>query len=214
MAIGEKGNLLHAPDTYMQKIAAGRECKGIIDITVSATENLKRLAEVKKKKIQDLTAIILDRPRHEDLIDEVRSAGARIQLIGDGDVSAAIATCNPNSGVDILFGTGGAPEGVIAAAALQCVGGEFQGILKPRNQEEIERAVKMGVKDINQVFSIDELASGNVLFVATGVTDGSFLDGVKFKSWGATTHSMVMRSKSGTIRHIRAEHHFETKPRY
>lgn len=214
MAIAEAGNLLHAPDTYMQKLAVGPEAKGVIDILETPTENLKRIAHAKKCRVQDLTAVILDRPRHKELIDEVRRAGARIHLIGDGDVSAAIATCNPNSGVDVLFGIGGAPEGVIAAAALRCVGGDFQGILKTRNNEEIERAKKMGIDNINRVFHLDDLARGNVFFVATGVTDGNFLDGVKFKSWGATTHSIVMRSESGTIRHIRAEHHFDKKPRY
>jgi fructose-1,6-bisphosphatase class II len=209
IAIAEKGNLLNAPDTYMQKIAVGPEAAGMIDIRESATENLRRVAEAKKCRLQDLTAVILDRPRHEDLIQEVRESGARIQLIGDGDVSAAIATANPDSGVDILFGIGGAPEGVIAAAALRCIGGDFQGVLKPRNELEIERARKMGIPDITKIFSIDELAKGNVMFAATGVTDGTFLDGVQFKSWGATTHSIVMRSQSGTIRHIRAEHHFD-----
>ncbi len=214
MAIAEKGNLLHAPDTYMQKIAVGPDCKGIIDIKESATENLQRVAEAKKCRVQDLTAVILDRPRHADLIAEVREAGARISLIGDGDVSASIACCTPHSGIDILFGTGGAPEGVISAAALRCLGGDFQGILKPRNDEEIQRALKMGISDINKVWQIDELASGNVMFCATGVTTGNFLDGVIFKPWGCFTHSLVMRSQSGTIRHIRAEHHFDKKPRY
>lgn len=214
MAIGEAGGLLHAPDTYMLKIAAGREARGKLDIRQTPTENLKRLADLKKCRVQDLTAIILDRPRHKELIEEVRAAGARINLIGDGDVSAAIATANPNSGVDILFGIGGAPEGVISAAALQCLGGEFQGILKPRNQGEVERALKMGIDDINRVFKIDELAKGNLMFCATGVTTGNFLDGVIFKPWGCLTHSIVMRSESGTIRHIRAEHHFDKKPRY
>ncbi len=214
MAIGEQGGLLHAPDTYMLKLAAGREAKGMLDIRQSPTENLKRLADLKKCRVADLTAIILDRPRHKDLIEEVRAAGARINLIGDGDVSAAIATATPNSGVDILFGIGGAPEGVISAAALQCLGGEFQGILKPRNPGEIERARKMGIDDMNKVFTIEELAKGNLMFCATGVTQGSFLDGIVFKSWGCTSHSLVMRSQSGTIRHIRAEHHFDKKPRY
>lgn len=214
MAIAEAGGLLHAPDTYMQKIAVGKECKGVIDIRQSPTENLKRIAEAKKCRIQDLTAIILDRPRHKDLLEEVRASGARIHLIGDGDVSAAIATATPDSGIDVLFGIGGAPEGVIAAAALQCLGGDFQGILKPRNQSEIERALKMGIDDINRIFKINDLARGNVMFCATGVTDGNFLDGVRFKAWGCTTHSLVMRSESGTIRHIRAEHHFDKKPRY
>ncbi|MCO4793065.1 MAG: class II fructose-bisphosphatase [Bacteriovoracaceae bacterium] len=214
MAIAEKGGMLNAPDTYMQKIAVGPEGKGIIDILESPKENLKRLAEVKKCRIQDLTAVILDRPRHEELINAVRDAGARIMLIGDGDVSAAIATCEPDSGVDILFGTGGAPEGVIAAAALSCLGGDFQGIFKPRNDEEVVRAKAMGVEDIDKVLNIEDLASGNVMFCATGVTTGNLLPGVQFKNWGAITHSIVMRSQSGTIRHITAEHHFEKKPRY
>jgi fructose-1,6-bisphosphatase II len=214
MAIAEKGNLLNAPDTYMLKIACGREGRGLIDINESAKENLRRLADAKKCRVADLTAIVLDRPRHKDLIQEIRDAGARIQLIGDGDVSAAIACCDPNSGVDILFGIGGAPEGVISAAALRCMGGDFQGILKPRNEEEIMRAKKMGIDDITKVFKIDELARGNVMFCATGVTSGNFLRGVQFKPWGAITHSIVMRSASGTVRHIEAEHHFDTKPRY
>jgi fructose-1,6-bisphosphatase II len=214
MAISEKDGLLHAPDTYMLKIACGQEGKGLIDINESPKENLRRLADAKKCRVADLTAIILDRPRHEKLIQEVRDAGARIQLIGDGDVSAAIACCDPNSGVDILFGIGGAPEGVISAAALRCMGGDFQGILKPRNADEVARAKKMGVNDINKVFKIEELARGNVMFCATGVTTGNFLSGVKFKSWGAITHSIVMRSASGTVRRIEAEHHFDTKPRY
>lgn len=214
MAIADKGSLLHAPDTYMNKIAVGPDCKGVIDIMQSPTENLKRIADKKKCRIQDLTAVILDRPRHEALINEVRAAGARIHLIGDGDVSAAIATATPDSGIDVLFGIGGAPEGVISAAALRCLGGDFQGVLKPRNQEEVDRALKMGIKNINKVFFLDDLAKGNVMFCATGVTDGNFLDGVLFKSWGAITHSIVMRSETGTIRHIRAEHHFDRKPQY
>jgi len=212
MAIAESGHFLNAPDTYMQKIATGPEGRGVIDILETPTENLRRLAQVKKCRVQDLTAIILNRPRHKELIEEVRKAGARIQLIGDGDVAAAIATCMDETGVDILFGVGGAPEGVIAAAALRCMGGEFQGILRPRNQEEIDRAKRMGIGDINKVWSIDELASGDVMFCATGVTTGEFLKGVRFYSWGATTHSMVMRSKTGTIRRIQAEHHFDKKP--
>ncbi|MEE2670513.1 MAG: class II fructose-bisphosphatase [Bdellovibrionota bacterium] len=214
MAIGEKGNLMHAPDTYMQKIAVGPQARGKIDITVSPTENLVRIAEAKGCRIADLTAVVLDRPRHQELIEELRQTGCRINLIGDGDVSAAIATCLPDSGIDVLFGVGGAPEGVISAAALRCMGGDFQGIFKPRNEEEVMRAKEMGVEDMNRVMTIDDLASGNVMFVATGVTDGSLLEGVKFKSWGATTHSIVMRSQSGTIRHISAQHQFDKKPRY
>ena len=214
MAIGEKGNLMHAPDLYMDKIAVGPESKGLIDIKESATENLKRIAEAKKCRIQDLTAVVLDRPRHTELIAELRQTGCRISLIGDGDVSAAIATALPDSGIDVLFGIGAAPEGVISAAALRCLGGDMQGVLKPRNEEETARAKKMGIEDINKIYSMEELASGNVMFVATGVTDGSLLAGVKFKPWGAITHSLVMRSQSGTIRNITAEHHFDKKPRY
>lgn len=214
MAIAEKGNLLHAPDTYMKKIACGREGKGLLDINESAKENLRRLAEAKKCRVADLTAVVLDRPRHKELIQEIREAGARIQLIGDGDVSAAIACCEPDSGVDILFGIGGAPEGVLAAAAMKCMGGDFQGILQWRNEDEIARAKKMGLTDTKKVYFLDDLARGNVMFVATGVTTGNFLRGVRFKPWGAITHSIVMRSSSGTVRHIEAEHHFDTKPRY
>ncbi len=214
MAIAEKGGLLNAPDTYMEKIAVGPVGKGVIDIDDSPAENLKRLAEAKKCRVQDLTAVVLDRPRHEKIIADIRDAGARIQLIGDGDVSAAIACSEPNSGVDILFGTGGAPEGVIAAAALRCIGGDFQGRLNFRSEQEQLRAAKMGITNPDKIYSIEELASGPVMFCATGVTSGSFLQGVQFMPWGAYTHSIVMRSQSGTIRRIEAEHHFDTKPRY
>lgn len=214
MAVGEKGSLLRAPDIYMSKIAVGPCAKGRIDIRETPKENLRRVAEAKKCRIQDLTAIVLDRPRHYELIQEIRSAGARIQLIGDGDVAAAIACASPDSGVDILFGVGGAPEGVIAAAALRCYGGDFQGILMPQNDKERKRAISMGISEFDKVYQIDDLAKGNVIFTATGVTTGNFLKGVRFTSWGALTHSIVMRSESGTIRHIRAEHHFDSKPRY
>jgi fructose-1,6-bisphosphatase class II len=214
MAIAEEGGFLNAPDTYMQKIAVGPEGKGIVDIMESPQENLRRLADVKKCRIQDLTVVVLDRPRHKELIQQIREAGARIKLIGDGDVAASLACCEPDSGVDMLLGIGGAPEGVIAAAALRCLGGDFQGILRTRNNEEIERAHKMGIADINKIYQIEELASGNVMFCATGVTTGTFLEGVRFRPWGAITQSIVMRSQSGTIRRITAEHHFDTKPRY
>lgn len=214
MAIAEEGNFLNAPDTYMEKIAVGPEGKGLIDINETPKENLRRLAEAKKCKIADLTVCILDRDRHRDLIAQVREAGARIKLIGDGDVAASLACCEDNSGVDMLMGVGGAPEGVIAAAALRCMGGDFQGSLRFRHEEEKERAKKMGITDHEKVYTIEELASGNVMFVATGVTTGTFLDGVRFKPWGATTQSIVMRSQSGTIRRIEAEHRFDMKPRY
>jgi fructose-1,6-bisphosphatase class II len=214
IAIAEEGQFLHAPDTYMQKIAVGPEAKGAIDLKATPTENLKNIAQKKKCHIEDLTVVVLDRPRHSDLIAEIRSTGARIWLIGDGDVSAAIATCKRGSGVDVLMGTGGAPEGVIAAAALRCMGGDFQGQLVFRKEDEKVRAKKMGINDFERVYSITDLACGNVMFCATGVTQGTFLDGVRFVSGGASTHSVVMRSETGTVRYIQADHHFDRKPRY
>lgn len=214
IAMADGGNLLHCPDTYMAKIAAGPDGRGVVDLNKTPTQNLHALAEAKRCKVEDLTVIILSRPRHEAIIQEVRKAGARIRLIGDGDVSAAIATTKPETGIDLLLGIGGAPEGVLAAAALRCVGGEFQGRLAPRNDEEIERAKKMGVTDIQKKFMIDELAAGDVMFAATGVTDGDYLHGVHFFPGGATTQSVVMRSKTKTIRVINASHYFEHKPNY
>lgn len=214
VAIAEEGGFLHAPDVYMEKIACGPAGKGVISLKRTPTENLQAMAKVKGCDIEDLTAIILDRPRHKELLEEVRSAGARIHLISDGDVSAAIATCSERAGIDLLLGTGGAPEGVLAAAALQCVGGDIQGRLIFRNDQERERARKMGIEDLDKIYSINELASGNVMFCATGVTDGDFLKGVRFFKGGANTHSVVMRSKSGTIRFIKAIHHFDRKPVY
>lgn len=214
IAIAEQGCFLHAPDVYMEKIAVGPEAKGVVSLDLSITENLKRVAQAKNCYIEDLTVVILDRPRHEAIISEVRRAGARIWLIGDGDVSAAIATCVPESGVDVLVGTGGAPEGVIAAAALRCVGGDFQGRLIFRKEEERERARKMGIQDLERIYKIDELARGNVMFCATGVTQGTLLNGVRRTRHGAKTHSVVMRSESGTVRFIEADHHFERKPKF
>jgi fructose-1,6-bisphosphatase/sedoheptulose 1,7-bisphosphatase-like protein len=198
----------------MDKIAVGPAGKGVVDLDKSPTENLKALAQAKGVRVEDLTAIILSRPRHEALIREVREAGARIKLIGDGDVSAAIATTKPETGIDILFGIGGAPEGVLAAAALRCVEGDMQGRLKPRNPQEIERARVMGIHDITKKFSLEELACGDVMFAATGVTDGDYLKGVHFFQGGATTQSIVMRSKTRTIRILDTTHHFAYKPEY
>ena len=214
IAMADGGNLLHCPDTYMEKIAAGPAGRGIVDLDKSPTENLRALAAAKGCNVEDLMVIILSRPRHDAIIKEVRQAGARIRLIGDGDVSAAIATTKPETGIDLLLGIGGAPEGVLAAAALRCVGGEFQGRLAPRNNEEIERAKKMGVADIKKKFRIEELARGDVMSAATGVTDGDYLQGVHFFPGGATTQSVVMRSKTRTVRVINATHYFEHKPNY
>lgn len=213
IAVAEKGNFLHAPDTYMDKIACGPAAKGHIDINKTPTENIKQVAKCLNKPIEDVTVVILDRPRHEKLIDEVRKTGARIHLIGDGDVSAAVASAWPDSGIDLLLGIGGAPEGVISAAALQCLGGDFQGRLKWRNEDEKSRAAKMGITDHDRRYTIDELARGSVMFCATGVTDGPLLKGVKtLPGRVATTQSVVMRSHTGTIRTIEAVHRLEKKP--
>ncbi|QLY23840.1 class II fructose-bisphosphatase [Bdellovibrio sp. KM01] len=212
IAVAEKGKFLHAPDTYMDKIACGPGAKGKIDIDKSPTENVQAVAKALGKEVSDMTVVILNRPRHKELIDEVRKTGARIQLIGDGDVSAAVSAAWPDSGIDLLIGIGGAPEGVISAAAMQCLGGDFQGRLKWRNEEEKSRASKMGLKDLDKKFTCDELASGSVMFVATGITDGSLLKGVRFLPDGkAKSHSIVMRSQTGTIRTIESFHDFTWK---
>lgn len=214
IAAADSGHFLHAPDTYMAKIAVGPKSRGLVDISQPPAWNIQRVAESQNKAVEDLMVIILDRPRHKELIDQVRATGARIRLIGDGDVSAAIATCVDRSGVDMLIGTGGAPEGVIAAAALRCLGGDMQGILKFQNDEEIARAKTMGVHEPHKIYQLEDLASGNVMFAATGVTQGSYLEGVRYTGEGAMTHSIVMRSETGTIREIKATHHFDRKPVY
>lgn len=207
IAVAEKGHFLNAPDTYMDKIACGPAARGAIDLDLSPTENIHRVAECLRKNVEDVTVVILDRPRHEDLISQVRKTGARILLIGDGDVSASIAAAWPDTGIDMLLGIGGAPEGVISAAALRCLDGDFQGRLKFRNKDEETRAIKMGVKDLNKKWTINELAQGKVMFCATGVTDGPLLKGVKFLSNRMVkTDSIVMRSESGTTRKIEALH--------
>lgn len=219
LAIAESGKFLHAPDTYMKKIAVGPSAKGTIDLSLSSSENLKRIAAAKHCKIKDLSVMILDRPRHADLIHEVRKSGARVIFITDGDVAAAIATCKPHTGVDVLMGIGGAPEGVIAAAALRCMGGDFQGQLQFSDEEEKSRAREMGISDLSQIYRIDDLAAGHVLFCATGVTQSPLLQGVHFykdcqsiHQQKAKTHSIVMRSETGTQRFIEAEHCLERKP--
>ena len=211
IAIAEQGNFLHAPDVYMDKIAVGAAARGVIDINAPPAVNLQAIATAKKCKIADLTVCILDRPRHQQLVHEVRQAGARIFLIGDGDVSAAIATANPDSDIDVLLGIGGAPEGVLAAAALRCIDGDFQGRLIFSKEEELTRARDMGIEDPHQIYTIDALASGDVMFCATGVTTGTFLNGVKFYGGRARTHSVVMRSQYGTVRYITAEHDLTRK---
>ncbi|ONK24988.1 fructose-bisphosphatase, class II [Bacillus sp. VT-16-64] len=212
IAIADGGNLLHAPDMYMQKIAVGPEAVGQIDINAPISDNLKAVAKAKNKDIEDMVAIVLDRPRHEAIIAELREAGARIKLIGDGDVAGAINTAFDTTGVDILFGMGGAPEGVIAAVALKCLGGELQGKLMPQNDAELARCEKMGI-DVNQVLTMEDLVRGDdAIFAATGVTDGELLKGVQFKGAYGSTHSVVMRAKSGTVRFVEGRHSLRKKP--
>ncbi len=212
VAIAEKGGFLNAPDVYMEKIAAGGDLPdGLLDIDATPEENLKALAGYRKIAVADLVVCILDRPRHHDLIAKVRAAGARIQLIPDGDVSGVIATAQPQSGVDLYMGAGGAPEGVLAAAALRCTGGFMQGRLLFRNDDERVRAARWGVTDLNRKYSLQDMASGDVMFSATGVTYGAMLRGVRRFAGGAETHSVIMRSKTGTIRHIQAVHNFTRK---
>lgn len=213
IAVAEKGKFLHAPDSYMEKVACGPKAKGAISLKKTPRENVLAVAEALGKSINDVTVVILDRPRHEKIIQEVRETGARIRLIGDGDVSAGIATCWEETGIDLLLGIGGAPEGVITAAALKCLGGDFQGRLQFRNEEERTRAQKMGVSDPDSIFTLEQLAAGMVMFCATGVTDGPLLRGVRALSGNrARTHSVVMRSATGTLRFVEAEHNFNIKP--
>jgi fructose-1,6-bisphosphatase class II len=214
VAMGEKGAFLRAPDTYMEKIAVGPGGRGAIDLRRSPTENLRRIADALGKYVEDLTIVVLDRPRHEKLVREIRETGARIKLIPDGDVAGALNTCFPDTGVDVLMGVGGAPEGVITAAALRCVGGDMQGRLQFRDDAERERARALGMKDVEKVLSAEELARGNVMVAATGVTNGDFLKGVRFTGEGARSHSVVMRSKSGTVRTIETIHRFTRSPDY
>jgi|TARA_R110002072_G_scaffold11668_5_gene52310 fructose-1,6-bisphosphatase II / sedoheptulose-1,7-bisphosphatase len=213
IAMAEEGGFLNAPDVYMDKIAVGGGLPDdVVDLDQSPEENLKNLAQVKGMEVADLVVCILDRPRHQELIAQVRGAGARIMLIGDGDVSGVMATSEPSSGVDIYMGSGGAPEGVLAAAALRCIGGQIQGRLLFRNDDERGRAHKWGITDLNRKYKLMDLAGGDVMFAATGVTDGSMLRGVRRFKGGATTHSMVMRSKTGTVRKIEGQHNFTIKP--
>ncbi len=214
VAMACKGKMLNAPDTYMEKIAVGPRAKGAIDLRRSPTENLHSIAERMKVYVADLTVMILDRERHADLIKEVRSAGARVRLIEDGDVAGAISTCFEDAGVDVLMGIGGAPEGVITAAAIRSTGGDMQGRLVPRNNDEIARAKRMGITDISKIYTAEELAGGEVMFAASGVTTGDFLRGVRFFGTGCETHSVVMRSKTGTVRFIQSRHKFDKKPGY
>src|SRR3954452_13496998 len=215
IAMSERGTMFDpGPCVYMEKIAVGPDAYGVIDINASATENLEAVAKAKGESVRDVTAVILDRDRHADLIGEVRAAGARIRLISAGDVIGAVSTAWPDSGADILFGIGGTPEGVIAAAAMKCIGGEIQGKLWPRNDGERKAALDAGY-DLDRVLMTDDLVSGNNCFFAvTGITDGEVLKGVHYDSRGATTQSLVMRSKSGTVRRVEARHQLQKLNQY
>ncbi len=212
MAISERGGLLHAPDSYMKKLAVGPKAAPYVHIDAPVHDNLEAVANALERPINDVTVVILDRPRHAELISEVRAAGARIKLISDGDVDAAIATAVPGTGIHVSMGTGGAPEGVLAAAALKCLGGNFMGRLEPRNPEEAERAKKMGFGDLDRVLTLDDLIMGeHVVFCATGITDGDLTRGVRFFGNNARTHSIVMHT-DGTVRFIESVHRLGAKP--
>ncbi len=211
IAMAEAGGFLNAPDVYMEKIAIGPGLGEVVDLDESPAKNLRNLARAKAVEVSDLVVCILDRPRHSELIAKVREAGARIMLISDGDVSGVIATARPQSGVDIYMGSGGAPEGVLAAAALRCIGGHMQGRLVFRNDDERGRAQRCGIEDFGRKYGLLDLAKGDVMFAATGVTSGTMLQGVRRFAGGAVTYSMVMRSKTGTVRIIEAQHNFERK---
>jgi len=210
VALSDRGSMFNpGPIVYMSKIAVGPEACGKIDIMASTLDNLRSVALAKGKDVRDLTIVVLERPRHDQLIAEIRQAGARIRLITDGDVAGSLMTAWPDSGVDMLMGIGGTPEGVLAACALKAMGGEIQGQLKPRTEDEAQRAREMGY-DLEKVLTIDDLVrSDNVFFAATGITDGELLDGVKYYGDGARTHSLVMRSKSGTVREVIARHRWD-----
>lgn len=210
IAVGERGTMFNpGPCVYMHKIAVGPEAAGSIDITATPSQNLRWIAKAKGEAVRDLTVVILDRPRHEELIAEVRSTGARVKLIGDGDIFGAIATGWPDAGVDVLIGIGGTPEGVISAAALKGMGGEIQGLLAPRNDAERDEAIALGY-DLSRVLTTDDLVQGdNCFFAATGITDGELMRGVRYEHGGARTQSLVMRSRSGTVRMIDARHRID-----
>ncbi len=215
MAVAPENGLLHAPDMYMEKICVGPRAKGCIDIDASVTDNVTRVAAALGKSVEDLTVVILDRQRHERQIEELRKAGARVRLITDGDVSPAVAAALPETGIDMMIGRGGAPEGVIAAAALKALGGDMQARLWAENPDELRRVKEMGIKDIDHVLKLDDLVrTDDVVFTATGITDSELLAGVRFNSKCAVTNTLVIRGASGTVRFIEANHYYETKPKY
>jgi fructose-1,6-bisphosphatase II len=214
IAMGHKGHLLKAPDTYMHKIACGPTGRGVISLAKTPQENLQDLAEAKGCQVSDLCVAILERPRHEAMVTAVREAGAMVSLFSDGDVNYALATCKEGSGIDLFMSTGGAPEGVLVAVAMRCLGGDFQGQLAWRNDDERERAQRMGMaeEDLDKIWRCEEIASGDVVFSATGVTGGPLLPGVDYFGGGARSHSLVLRSKTGTVRYIDTRHNFTRRP--
>ena len=215
MAIAEKGGLLHAPDMYMDKIVVGPKAKGAIDINLTPEENMLNVAKALGKDVRDLNIVMLERERHQYIVDAARKLGARCKFISDGDVSPVIATSFGTEGIDMMMGKGGAPEGVIAAAAIKCMGGDMQGRLVPETEEETRRVHEMGIADVNKVLTLDDLVSTNdVYFVATGVTNGDMLKGVRFTEKHAITHTVVMRGLTSTIRFIEAYHDYDHKPGY
>ena len=214
IAFAERDGFLRCPDSSMEKIVVGPDGRGIIDLDKSPSENLRALADAKGVYVADLTVAILDRPRHERLVAEVRRAGARIKLLADGDVAAGIATAKPDSGIDMLLGIGGSSQGILTAAAMRCVGGDMQARLKPRNEEEAARIRGAGISDVSKKFELEEMASGSIMFAATAVTNGDLLRGVRFFKGGGTTSSVVMRSRTHTVRYIEAIHRFDLKPEY
>lgn len=215
IAIAEHGGFLRCPPQgYMDKIAVGPAGKGVVSLGKTPEENLNALAKAKNVKREQLTVVVLDRPRHEDLVNDLRRLGARVKLISDGDLSAALTTVREDSGIDLLLGVGGAAQGVIAAAALRCLGGDIQGRFNPRTDEERRLLRRAGITDPNKIYTAEEMASGTVVFAATGVTTGDYLRGVRFQQGGALTNSVVMRSKTHTIRFMETHHHFEDYPEY
>jgi len=215
IAIAEHGGFLRCPHhLYMEKIAVGPLGKAVVDLDKPVADNLSALAAAKGVRLQNLTVVILDRPRHEALVTELRKIGVRIKLISDGDLAAALATTREESGIDILLGIGGVAQGIIAAAALRCLGGEIQGRLRPRNQEEVAQLRQLGISNFQKKYTAEDMAWGNVVFAATGVTAGDYLKGVRFFKGGAVTNSVVMRLKTRTIRFIDTFHHFEEQPEY
>jgi len=211
IALAQEGGFLNAPDVYMEKISANVQNNQVISLQQSLKSNIQELAKYKKVNVEDLVICILDRERHKDSLEVIRSTGARVKMIGDGDVSAVISSVINSSNIDMYYGIGGAPEGVLAAAALQCIGGSIEGKLLFNNDDEVMRAKKTGITDLDKIYSLKDLASGDIMFSATGVTDGTMLKGIKITKDYAETHPIVMRSKTGTIRHINGEHNFNIK---